>query len=191
MPCNYGWIGIAAWWCQLDSNVLAAWVQAIGSVGAIVAAVGIYYRQKVNEENERLANNRKVVMSAAANLESALSYQSVVLDFAPAGDGVIGHPITDLKDAVSFLQLQPRTKEAIREAVEKAHYFSMELCEQMAKLSVQAAAYDRLIEQNARIGNNRTPDEFFKGVTATRLALSAVLDETRKMLQAYLPNKSF
>lgn len=187
MACNYGWIGFAGWWCQLESGLLAVWVQAIGSLIAISVAIYIPYRQKQIELNEKAEDNRKIVMSAAANLESALSYQSVVLDFAPAGDGVIPHPITDLKDAVTFLQLQPRTKEAIREAVEKAHYFSMELCEQMAKLSVQAAAYDRLIEQNARIGNNRTPDEFFKGVTATRLALSAVLDETRKMLQAYLP----
>jgi hypothetical protein len=70
-------------------------------------------------EKEKAANDRKIVMSAAANLEIALRYESAILDFAPRGDGVIGHDF-NLEQAREFMRLSPQARDALQNAIENS-----------------------------------------------------------------------
>lgn len=189
MSCELHWVGVVQWWCQMGPSGQAAWVQAIGSILAIGAAIFIPYWQRNRERKERAAHDRKVVMSAAANLEIALQYESEGLSFSPKGDGVIRHDF-NLEQAREFMKLRPQTHEALQSAIDKSHYFSEQLCESIVRLGIEAAAYERVIDEAARRAPNGDADVFFKSVTSTKLALSRRLEEVRKLLSVYLPEIS-
>lgn len=89
--------------------------------------------------------------------------------------------------AEQFMKLRPEARSAIRSAVEKAHLFSDELCEQIVRLGVEAAAYDRIIEDAARRNPQRNVDEFFQACSATTTRLQDRMNEVRSLLQSYLP----
>ena len=105
-----------------DANE-AAWVQAIGSILAIVAAILIPFFQRQSDRSERESENRKMVMSAATNLYVALKDARMFLGLAPSGDGHIGHDMKSMEQALRFIKIQSQTWEALRIAVDKAHYF--------------------------------------------------------------------
>lgn len=185
MNCHYlEWVGIYQWWCNLDPSGQAAWVQAVGSIVAIAVAILIPYSQKYRELREQASNNRKIVMSAAANLELALAYESTLFDFIPAGDGVISHEFT-LDQARQFMKLRPQTREALQNAIDKSHYFSEELCEQIVRLGIESAAYERIVDDFAQ--RTTDPDAFFKLIHNTKTKLSERLEKVRQLLQGYLP----
>lgn len=188
MSCHLEWIGIYQWWCQMDAAGQAAWVQGIGTILAIAVAIGIPYFQKSRERAEETANDRKIVMSAAANLDVALSYQNLIMTFAPAGDGVIGHEMS-LEQASNFMKLAPQTREALQNALDKSHYFSEELCEQIVRLSIEAAAYERIIDETARFTPNANVDDFFKKLQVTKDKIKERLENVRRLLQDYLPKQ--
>lgn len=188
MTCQMEWIGIPAWWCQMDSAGHAAWFQALGSLLAIGVAILIPWLQRRAEALDRISHHRKLVMSAAAALDIELAYESVVLDFTPLGDSVIGHEFT-LAQAETFLKLRPQARAAIHSAVEKAHYFSGDLCEEIVRLGIEAAAYDRLIEDAARRSPAGNVDAFFSSSAATTAKLQQRMDSVRRLLKDYLPKE--
>jgi len=188
MCCHMEWIGIYQWWCQMDAAGQAAWVQGIGTILAVAVAIWIPYSQKNRERTEKAANDRKIVMSAAAALDVALSYQNTIITFAPAGDGVIGHEM-NLEQAREFMKLAPQTREALQNALNKSHYFSEELCEQIVRLSIEAAAYERIIDETARFTPNANVDEFFKKLQGTKDKLKKRLENVLRLLQDYLPKQ--
>ena len=187
MTCELQWIGVSQWWCEIGPSGQAAWIQAIGSVLAIGVAIAIPYWTKRNEREKERLDNRKIVMAAAANLDIALSYQSAVFDFSPAGDGDIEHEFT-LEQARNFMFLRPRTQESLQGAIDKSHYFSVELCEKIVRLGIEAAAYERIIDEAARRTPNEDPDVFFSRVQNTKSSLSRRIREVRELLQPYLPS---
>lgn len=182
--CHLEWIEVYQWWCNMDPSGQAAWVQAVGSIMAIGVAIFIPYWQKRRELEEQASNNRKIVMSAAANLEFALAYESTLFDFAPGGDGVITHEFT-LDQARQFMKLRPRTREALQSAIDKSHYFSEALCEQIVRLGIESASYERIVDDFAQ----RTTDAnaFFKLIHNTKTKISERLEKVRQLLQEYLP----
>ena len=188
MTCQMEWVGLSTWWCQMDSSGHAAWFQAIGAILAIGVAILIPWLQRRAEARDRLSDHRKRVMSAAAALDTELAYESVVLDFAPLGDGVVGHEFT-LAQAEQFMKLRPEARSAIRSAIEKAHYFSDDLCEQIVRLGIEAAAYDRIIEDAARRTPARDVDEFFKSCASTTEKLQHRMETVRHLLKSYLPKE--
>jgi len=186
MSCQMTWVGVSTWWCQMDAAGHAAWFQAIASVVAIGVAIFIPWRQRHIETKDRASDHRKKVMSAAAVLDTELAYESAVLDFAPLGDGVIGHEFT-LAQAEQFMKLRPEARSAIRSVVEKAHFFSNELCEQIVRLGIDAATYDRIIEDAARSNPQGNVDEFFQSCSSTTARLQDRMNKVRSLLQIYLP----
>lgn len=188
MTCQMEWIGLSAWWCKMDSSGHAAWFQAIGSILAIGVAILIPWLQRRAEVKDRKSDHRRRAMSAAAVLDTELSYESAVLDFAPLGDGVIGHEFT-LAQAEQFMKLRPEARSAIRSAIENAHYFSDDLCEQIVRLGIEAAAYDRIIEDAARRTPAREVDEFFRNCATTTAKLQHRMDGVRGLLNTYLPRE--
>ena len=180
----FQWIGQKS-----DSNQ-AAWVQAVGSILAIMAAFLIPYVQKSIERNEKETENRKRVMSAAANLSVALNYARTILYLAPSGDGAIGHDIVRMDQAVNFMKLQPEAKEALYIAIDKAHYFDEKLCERIVMLNIEAASYDRRVDELAlpTISGN-DPDEFFRLMVYPRSNLLNQIEDVRRLLNAYLPKE--
>lgn len=165
------------------SEAAAAWVQAIGTILAIGVAIWVPYRQRKYEQEDRAAHHRKVVMSAAATLEVALRYQGAVLDFAP-------HPIDralTLEQAREQLKLRTQTREALQAALNKSHYFSEKLCESIVKLAIEAAAYERVIDDAARHDPNQDAETFFKSASDRTSRLAARIREVRKLLSIELP----
>ncbi len=185
--CQLHWIGIDQWWCRLDPSGQAAWLQAIGTIVAIAVAIWIPYWQKNHERAVKISNDRKIVMSAAANLDIALAYQGAIFEFMPAGDGKIGHDRLTLEQARYFMKLQPQTRDALRGALERSHYFSEELCEQIVRLSIEAASYERIIDDEARLTPDANADAFFARMQGTNKKLVARLGNVRRLLQSFLP----
>lgn len=186
MTCQMEWIGLSTWLCKMDSSGQAAWFQAIGAILAIGVAIFVPWVQRRTEARDRMSEHRRRVMSAAAVLDIELAYESVVLNFAPLGDGVVGHEFT-LAQAEQFLKLRPEARSAILSAVENAHYFSDDLCEQIVRLGIEASAYDRIIEDAARRAPARDVDEFFKSCAATTERLQHRMETVRHSLKSYLP----
>lgn len=174
------------WWSHMDDSAQAAWIQAIGAIVAIFVAVLIPYWQRWRDYESNKSNDRKIVMSAATNLAVALDYASLHLDFAPAGDGVIGHDFT-LEQARDFMKLEIEAREAIQKAIDKAHYFDEHLCEQIVLLSIFAAAYERTIDELARHTQGGKVDLFFKNARGAKEKLSVRINEVRSLLKVYLP----
>ena len=85
------------------------------------------------------------------------------------------------------MKLRPEARAAIRGAVEKSYFFSDELCEQIVRLGVEAAAYDRIIEDAARRHPERDVDEFFQSCSGTTARLQDRMSRVRTLLQQYLP----
>ena len=168
----------------MDPSGHAAWVQAVGSILAIGVAIFIPYWQKSRELKEQASNNRKIVMSAAANLEFALAYESMLFDYAPAGDGVITHEFT-LDQARQFMKLRPQTREALQSAIDKSHYFSEALCEQIVRLGIESAAYERIVDDFSQ--RSTDADAFFMLIQNTKTKLTERLENVRQLLQEYLP----
>ncbi len=187
--CQLHWVGIDRWWCGLDPSGQAAWVQAIATIFAIAVAIAIPYCQRNHERAEKTSNDRKIVMSAAANLDIALAYQHAIFDFMPAGDGKIGHDELTLEQARYFMKLQPQTRDALRGALERSHYFSEELCEQIVRLSIEAASYERIIDDQARLTPDVGADAFFARMQGTNRKLVDRLGNVRQLLQNYLPKQ--
>lgn len=187
MNCQLDWIGIYQWWCRLDPSGQAAWVQGIGTILAIAVAIIIPYWQRNHERAEKTSNDRKIVMSAAANLDIALAYQAAIFAFTPAGDGKIGHDPLTLVQARYFMKLQPQTRDALRGALERSHYFSEELCEEIVRLSIKAGSYERIIDDEARLMPNASADAFFARMQGTNKQLATRLGNVRQLLQSYLP----
>jgi hypothetical protein len=173
----------------MDVSGQAAWVEAIGTILAIAVAVFIPYWQKKQEQRSKVLNDRKIVMSAAANLDIALEYASFILGFAPAGDGVIQHKLT-LEQAREFMRLRPQTREALQNAIDKSHYFDEKLCEKIGRLGIEAAAYERIVDEFASRTPDMNADTFFQTMLGTKNKLSDRLSEVRKLLQPYLPQAS-
>ena len=182
--CHLEWVRVYQWWCNMDPSGQAAWVQAIGSIMAIGVAIFVPYSQKKRELKEQASNNRKIVMSAAANLEFALTYQSTLFDFAPTGDGVITQELT-LDQAHQLMKLRPQTREALQSAIDKSHYFSVTLCEQIVRLGIESTSYERIVDDFARRTTNA--DAFFKLIQNTKTKFSERLEKVRQLLQEYLP----
>lgn len=172
----------------MDAAGQAAWVQGIGTILAVVAAFCISFLQIRHEKNARVLNERKMVMSTAANLAVALSYTQTAFAFAPTGDGVIGHDFS-LEQAREFMKLSADMHEALHNALDKAHYFPETLCEQIVLLNIKAAAYDRIIDELARWTPKDKVDEFFIKTTNTKVALQERLENVRQLLQNYLPKE--
>lgn len=175
---------------RLGSASLAAWVQAIGSILAIGVAIAIPLWNTREAVKLREENNRKIIMSAAANLEIALSYQSAVFAFSPTGNDKIGHDPLTLDQARQFLHLQLQTHEALEKAIEKSHYFSYELCEQVVRLGIESASYERLIDDFANIHPNMNADTLFLAVNNTKDRLNDRIIKVRELLQNYLPEST-
>lgn len=171
----------------MDPSGQAAWVQGTASIFALAVAIFIPYWQKKREKNEKAATDRKIVMSAAANLDIALGYESAIFDFAPAGDGVIGHDFT-LDQAREFMKLRPQTRDALQSAIEKSHYFSEELCGRIVRLGIEAAAYERIVEDAARRTPDADADTFFRQMQSTKNTLAERVREVSELLQKYLPD---
>lgn len=186
MACDLVWVGVSEWWCRMDASGHAAWVQAIGSILAILVALFIPYWQKRGEEENKRSNDRRMVMGAAANLDIALGYESSVIDFTPAGDGEVVHDFT-LEQAREFMKVRPQTREALNSALQKSHYFDNELCEQIVRLSIESASYERIIDDAARRTPKDNADAFFKRMKPTQDKVSARLSRVRELLQPYLP----
>lgn len=177
--CHIEWVGIYQWWCKMDPSGQAAWVQAVGSIMAIGVAIFIPYWQKSRESKEQASNNRKIVMSVAANLEFALAYESMVLDNDPTGDDFT------IDQACQIMKLRPQTLEALKSAIDKSHYFSDALCEQIVRLGIESAAYDRIVNDFSR--RARDAGDFFKMIYNSKKKLSERLEKVRQLLQEYLP----
>jgi hypothetical protein len=188
MTFPIAWIGLSRWWCQMDSAGQAAWFQAIASILALVVAIYIPYVQRRIEEKDRRSDHRRRSISAAAVLDTELAYESAVLNFAPLGDGVIGHEFT-LSQAERFMKLRPEARSAIHSAIEKAHYFPDDLCEQIVRLGIEASAYDRIIEDAARRTPAREVDEFFESCIFETKKLQHRMDRVRDMLKSHLPQE--
>ncbi|MGH8610504.1 MAG: hypothetical protein ACREYF_00260 [Gammaproteobacteria bacterium] len=186
---TYEWIGISQWWCRMDPSGQAAWVQAIGALLAIAVAVFIPYWQKKQEHRSKIADDRKIVMSVAANLDITLGFEAVILNFAPAGDGVIGHEFT-LEQARQFMKLRPEAREALQNAIDKSHYFDERLCEEIVRLGIEATAYERSIDEVVRLNPNSSADTFFQTMQPRKNRLAERLQEVRELLKAYLPGAS-
>ncbi len=188
MSCQLEWIGVATWWCQLGPSGQAAWVQSIGSVAAIAIAIAIPYWQRSRQIRDKSERDRKVVMSAAANLKIALDYEAQVFDWAPAGDGDVVHNFT-LDQAREFMLLRPQTREALHLAIEKSHYFKEDVCECIVKLGIKAAAYERMVGDLARRAEGGNPDAFFRSVSNTNQKLLEEIEALREKLKCYLPKE--
>lgn len=187
--CDYHWIGPIAWWLSRESSEKAAWLQAGGSIAAVRIVFFVANRQQKKRQLEVEETNRKIVMSAAANLYTALSYQSTILQFAPKGDGKIGREM-NFDEAVKFIRIQDRLKDALETIVDKSHYFSLELCEEIVKLSLNVAAYDRVVDQRARLTSLKDPDVFFQNIAGMTSDMSAKIVTLQSMLGPYLPSAS-
>jgi hypothetical protein len=173
------------WWSCMDAAGKAAWVQAGVSILALFVAILISWWERRQARLEKGENERKIVMGAAARLDALLRYESVVLGFAPEGDGVIGHEM-DLKQAIYFMKLGPETRSAMKEAVEKAHFFDQEVCERIIYLASRVAEYEKLVEDGGS-RPNMTPDAFFKMMRGPKNQLVELVEEVRRLLQKYLP----
>lgn len=167
-----------------DANE-AAWVQAIGSILAIVAAILIPFFQRQSDRSERESENRKMVMSAATNLYVALKDARMFLGLAPSGDGHIGHDMKSMEQALRFIKIQSQTWEALRIAVDKAHYFDEKLCAEIVLLSLAGVAYDSAAEDYAMMTDNI--DEFFSKMVERRLMVLKQIDNVDSLLGPYLP----
>lgn len=185
--CTYEWIGLYQWWYRMDASGQAAWVQAIGAILAIIAAILIPYFQRQSDQKSKKSIERKIVMSAAANLAVTLNYASTKLNFAPAGDGLITHELT-LEQASQFLKLGAETRVAFESAIDKSHLFDDKLCQQIVLLSIETAAYERIVDQYTRFSGNA--DDFLKAMQGTKNKISVRFDEVRKLLKDYLPQTS-
>jgi hypothetical protein len=185
MNCQLEWVGIYQWWCQMDPSGQAAWVQGTVSVFALGVAILIPYKQNKHEKDEKAATDRKIVMSAAANLNIALDYQLVVFDFAPAGDGVIGHDCT-FAQAAGIMKLQPQTRDALQSAIEKSPYFSEDLCSRVVWLGIDAAAYERIVEEVASMQLNGNADKFFQEMKNTKDTFAGRVRDVSELLRKYL-----
>ena len=173
----------------MDPSGQAAWVQAIGALLAIGVAILIPYCQKKQEQHSKAANDRKIVMSVAANLDIALGYEATILAFAPAGDGVIGHEFT-LEQASHFMKLTPEAREALKNAIDKSPYFNENLCEKIVQLGIETAAYDLRIDEVVRENPHSSADTFFQSMQKKNARLADRLQEVRELLQEYLPRAS-
>jgi len=187
--CEYHWIGPIAWWLSRESSEKAAWLQAVGSMAAVWIVFFVANRQQRIRQIEIEETNRKIVMSAAANLYTALTYQSTILQFTPRGDGKIGHEM-NFDEAVKFIRIQDRLKDALKTVVDKSHYFSLELCQEIIKLNMSVAVYDRVIDQRAVMTSLKNPDVFFQGTANMTSDMSAKILTLRSMLEPYLPSQS-
>ena len=170
----------------MDPAGQAAWIQAIGTIFAVIVAVMIPYCQRWNDQKTKKSNDRKIVMSAATNLSVALDYASMKMDFSPAGDGVITHDFT-LEQAREFMKLEPMTREALKDALDKSHFFDEKLCEKIVLLSIDAATYERIIDEVAFHTPGGNVDTFLKNMQERKRTLSLRLDEVRNLLKVYLP----
>lgn len=188
MACDFEWIGLCQWWLNLDNSGQAAWAQGVVSIIAIGVAIFIPYWQRRSEQEKKMSHDRKVVMSAAANLDIALEYEAAAFDFAPRGDGDIGHDFT-LEQAREFMKLRPQTREALKSALEKSHYFSEPLCESVVRLGIEAAAYERIIDDLAHRTDNSNADEFFRNARSTNEAVITRIEQVRYLLKSYLPRR--
>jgi len=173
----------------MDPSGQAAWVQAIGALLAIAVAVLIPQWQKKQEGRARIANDRKIVMSVAANLDIALGHYVIILKFAPAGDGVIGHEFT-LEQARQFMKLTPEARGTLQNAIDKSHYLDEKLCEMIVRLGIEAAAYERTIDEVVRLNPNSSADTFFQIMQRRKNDLAERLREVRELLKGYLPGAS-
>jgi hypothetical protein len=188
MTCQLQWVGIIQWWCQLDQSSQAAWVQAIGSILAIVVAIIIPQWQRRTEKVEAAAHSRKVVMSAAANLDIALGYEAEIFDFVPRSEGDVSHNFT-LDQAREFMKLRPQTRDALQDAIDKSHYFDERLCESIVRLGIKAATYERIVDELARRTVNADANAFFKKIQTANKAIAADVAEVRELLKLYLPKE--
>lgn len=186
MSCELAWVGISKWWCEIGASGQAAWVQGIGSIIAIGVAIYVPYWQRKQRRKDKAELNQKIVMSAAANLSIALSLEETVFDWAPKGDGQIGHDFS-LEQAKEFMLLRPKTNEVMQDALQKSHYFSRSTCEQIVKFSISAAAYERVVEDMYRRTSNGNADEFLRKVACTNDKINQQIKALRESLSEYLP----
>lgn len=170
----------------MDSSGQAAWVQAIGTLLAIAAAVAIPLYQRHADALTKSLNDRKIVMGAATNLHVALDYASITMNFLPCGDGSISHDFT-LEQARNIVKFEPGTREALKEALDKSHYFDEKLCGKIVLLNLHASAYERAVDEIWRLFSDGDVDTFLRKVQPTRKAISEQLDEIRGLLKEYLP----
>ena len=190
MTCNLVWVGLSQWWCEIGPSGQAAWIQAIGSLIAISVAIAVPYWVERRKQIEKDVTNRKIGMAAAANLDVALTYQSAVLDFAPDGSNTKAPKGIDLEGARKYLRMRPRTQDALKDALDKSHYFSTDLCEKIVRLSVEAAAYERLIDSPELSPSTGDPDEFLRRINNTRKAILHRVEEVRELLEEYIPDRT-
>ena len=185
--CDYEWVGIAGWWLSQKSSEQASWVQAIGSILAIAVAIYIANHQQRSQQKNKEEDNKKIVMSAAANLYVALEYQSAILDFSPKGDGVIGYDEITVTEAMNMIKLTQRTQDALEMAIDKSHFFPKDVCSEIVKLSLSCSAYNRVIEEIARFKASKNTDEFFQKAAASSAKINEQINLVREKLIPFIP----
>ena len=171
----------------MSNSEHASWIQAAGTLLAIGVAIYIPNSHKRRDYLERTELNKKIVMSAAANLATALQYETVITDFLPRGDGVIGHDFTT-DQAYAVMKLRAETLQALNMSLDKSHYFDIRLCEKIVNLSLEAAAYERILEDIRLRPSSSNPDRFLQLTYTSREKLSSKFCEVIRMLEEYLPN---
>ena len=182
--CQLEWIGIVEWWCQIGASGQAAWVQAIASLLTILAVVFVAFYQRHLDRIEKARLDKKIVMSIAANLDIALSYESAWLAFSPVGGDDNGYT---LRQAQELMRLSPQTKDILQNAIDKSHYFSEKLCERIVQLGIEASSYEQSIDTAARHSPDMDAAIFFNSIQHKKNELNARLIEVREYLQLYLP----
>lgn len=127
-------------------------------------------------------------MSAVANLDIALGYETEIFNFVPHSGGDVSHNFT-LDQAREFMKLRPQTRDALQNAIDKSHYFDEHLCESIVRLGIKAAAYERIIDELARRTENADVDAFFRKVKTANEAITADVGKVRNLLKSYLPSE--
>lgn len=187
MSQNYEWIGLFAWWFNLDANGQAAWVQAIGSILAIIAAIFISYWQKYQDRRDREIMSKRQSMRIALSLNDAIIHDIGIIEFIKTKLDLDSSNEFSKYQGLTY-QLSTRLEESLTQAIASIALFNEHLC-------IELLTTERTVNIYKAFSSSAIEDEVDSSrMTRARLAkeyLPVMIEKLHQLsdnLQNYIPN---
>lgn len=166
-------------------EIVAAWVQAIGSVVAIFAAGYFIRYEKRLDRQERDRENHARALGLAAELDMLLALMSAKLTFEPIED--TGAMTT--AEAFSAMRLRDKQLEALRMATKDAFLFGSPTADELVLLGLEAAQYQAIVKTWAE-KLDHDAQLFLERIRSSAQSLDSRVERVRALLRSFLPKEA-
>jgi hypothetical protein len=173
----------------MDASGQAAWIQAIGSLMAIVAAIFVTYIPIWFDRREKRSISRRALMNVALDLAFAIDEQSGTMDLVTNLIGIAQKNLS-IEQGIAIMSVNKKMYVALDKIIESSQYMSEKDCEIVFDFRGYAHNFDWWVarfafsSQNPETENMQAVCNLAK---ARQEAMFEKLTDLKKQLGKYLP----